>query len=112
MAATYKVLGQANPSATTNTLVYTVPSGKSAVVSTIAVCNQDSSSATFRVIIQPSADVSGTILAKQYVAYGSTVAANDTTFLTVGVTLATGDVIKVYTSTATVSVNVFGSEIA
>ena len=112
MAATYKVLGQANPSATTNTTVYTVPSAKSAVVSTVTVCNQAATNGSYRIIVQPSADVSATILAKQYIAYDITIAANDTTALTLGLTLATGDVIKVYTSSANMSVQIFGSEIA
>ena len=48
MATTYKVLGQSNPAATTATTLYTVGAGKSAVVSTITVCNQAASAATFR----------------------------------------------------------------
>jgi hypothetical protein len=35
MTTTYKVLGQVNPSATTNTDLYTVPSATSAVCSTL-----------------------------------------------------------------------------
>ena len=109
MATTYKVLGQINPSATTATTLYTVGSGKSAVVSTIAVTNQAASAATFRIAIRPAGV---TLEAKHYIAYDSTVAANDTTAFTLGVTLAATDVITVYASTATVSFNAFGSEIA
>lgn len=109
MATTYKVLGQVNPSATTDTTLYTVGSGKSAVVSTITVANQNSAAATFRIAIRPAGEA---IAAKHYIAYGSTVAANDTTAFTVGVTLAATDVITVYASTGTVSFNAFGSEIA
>jgi len=111
MPNTYKVLAQSNPTATTNTLVYTVPSSTSSVISTVTICNQAASAGTYRIIIQPSADVSATILAKQYIAYDVAIAANDTTALTLGVTLAAGDVIKAYISSATMSVNVFGSEI-
>jgi hypothetical protein len=109
MAATYKVLGQVNPSATTATTLYTVPSAKSAVVSTITVCNQAAAAATFRVAIRPAG---ATLAAIHYISYDSTVAANDTTALTIGVTLATTDIITVYASTATVSFNAFGSEIS
>jgi hypothetical protein len=112
MPTTYKVLGQDNPSATTNTLLYTVPSSTSAVISTVVIANQTSTSATFRLIVQKSADVSATILAKQYLAYDVTVGAADTTALTLGMTLATGDVIKAYASTANLSFNIFGSEIS
>ena len=109
MTTTYKVLGQSNPAATTNTDLYTVGSGKSAVVSTITVTNQASTAATFRVAIRPAGEA---LAAKHYIAYGSTVAANDLTALTLGVTLAATDVITVYASTATLSFSAFGSEIA
>jgi len=109
MATTYKVLGQVNPSATTATTLYTVPASTSTVVSTITVCNQAASAATFRIAVRPAG---ATFEAKHYVSYDSTVAANDTTALTLGITLATTDVITVYASTATVSFNAFGSEIA
>ena len=109
MATTYKVLGQVSPSATTATTLYTVPASTQAVVSTIAVSNQAASSATFRIAIRPAGE---TLAAKHYIAYDSTVAANDSTMITIGVTLATTDVITVYASSATVSFNAFGSEIA
>jgi len=108
MATTYKVLGQSNPSATTATTLYTVPSSTSTVVSTITVCNQAASAATFRIAVRPAG---ATLASQHYIAYGSTVAANDTTALTLGITLATTDVITVYASSATVSFTAFGSEI-
>ena len=109
MATTYKVLGQANPAATTATSLYTVGAGKSAVVSTITVCNQASSAATFRIAIRPAG---ATLAATHYISYDSTVAANDTTALTIGITLAATDIITVYASTTTLSFNAFGSEIS
>jgi hypothetical protein len=109
MASTYKVLAQSAPSATTNTDVYTVGSGKSAVVSTITVCNRDSSAATYRIAVRP---LGATIANQHYIAYGAAVPANDTISLTLGVTLATTDVVTVYASTANLSFNIFGSEIA
>ena len=109
MPTTYKVLGQVNPSATTATTLLTVGSGKSMVVSTITVCNQAATAATFRIAVR----VAGSALsAEEYIAYDSTVAANDSTMLTIGITLAATDVITVYASSATVSFNAFGSEIS
>lgn len=109
MATTYKVLGQSNPSATTATTLYTVPSATSAVVSTISVANLTGTAATFRIAIRPS----GASLANQhYLAYDVTVAASDTTVMTLGVTLSTTDVITVYASTSTLAFSAFGSEIA
>jgi hypothetical protein len=109
MASTYKVLAQSAPSATTNTDVYTVGSGTSAVVSTITVCNRAGSSATYRIAIR----VAGSTLSnEEYIAYDVVLAANDTTALTLGVTLAATDVITVYASSANLSFNIFGAEVA
>jgi hypothetical protein len=43
--------------------------------------------------------------------YDAAINANDTVFLTLGVTLATTDVVSVYAGTATVSFHLYGSEI-
>jgi hypothetical protein len=109
MATTYKVLGQQNPAATTLTTLYTSTSVET-VVSTVTVANLAGSAATFRLLVQPSADV-GAAANKQYLAYDVTVGATDTTTLTLGLTLASGDVLKIYASTATLAFNAFGSQI-
>jgi hypothetical protein len=109
MAVTYKVLAQAAPSATTNTDVYTVGSGKSAIISTIAICNRGSSAGAVRVAVRPA----GATLANQhYITYDVSVAALDATNLTLGITLAATDVVTVYASSANFSVSLFGSEIS
>ena len=110
MPTTYKVLGQSNPSATTEAPLYTVPSSTQSVVSSIVICNQAATSATFRVAVRPSADATTT--AKHYLVYGTTVAANDTIILTMGVTLAASDKILVYASTGNISFAAYGSELA
>lgn len=109
MATSYKVLGQSNPSATTATTLYTVPASTSTVVSTIVVSNQAASSATYRISVRPAGAAQTNAM---YLAYDVTVGANDSTALTLGITLATTDVITVYASSATLSFNAFGSEIA
>lgn len=109
MATTYKVLAQSNPSATTATTLYTVPSSTSTVISTITVCNQAASAGTYRIAVRPAG---ASLTASQYVAYDIAIAANDTTALTLGITLATTDVVTVYASASTMSFAAFGSEIA
>ena len=109
MATTYKVLGQSNPSATTATTLYTVPASTSTVVSTITICNQASSAATYRIAVRPAG---ASLAAQHYVVYGATVPASDTVALTLGLTLATTDVVTVYASSANLSFNLYGSEIA
>jgi glucose-6-phosphate dehydrogenase assembly protein OpcA len=102
-----KVLGQVNPSATTATTLYTVPSAKSAVVSSLTICNQTATAATFRIAVRPAG---ATLAAVHYVAYDITVGASDTTALTLGITLTATDVITVYASTATLSFHAYGDE--
>jgi len=109
MATTYKVLGQVTPSATTATTLYTAPASTQAIVSTISVCNSNGSAATFRIAVRPAG---ATLEQKHYIVYGATVPASDSTFFTLGLTLATTDVITVYASSANVSFNAYGSEIA
>jgi hypothetical protein len=109
MAYTYKVLAQSAPSATTNTDVYTVGSGKQAIVSTITVANRSATARTYRIAIRPA----GATLANQhYLAYDVPISANDTTALTLGITLTATDVVTVYASTADLSFGIFGSEIS
>lgn len=108
MATTYKVLGQSAPGATTATSLYTVPSAKAAIISTLVVANRAATSATFRVSVRPA----GAAQANQhYIAYDCSVGANDSTALTLGITMATTDVLTVYASSADLSFNAFGSEV-
>jgi hypothetical protein len=109
MPTVYKTLGQSNPAATTATTLYTVPSSTSTVLSTLTVCNQASTAGTFRIAIRPAA---ASLTASQYIAYDTPIAANDTIALTLGITLATTDVVTIYASSATMSFSAFGSEIS
>lgn len=109
MATIYKVLGQVAPSATTATTLYTVPAATSAVISTLVVTNRANTTATYRIAIRPA----GATLADQhYIVYESTLAVSDAVFLTLGITLAATDVITVYSSSATTTYSVYGSEIS
>jgi hypothetical protein len=109
MAITYKVLAQSAPSATTNTDVYTVGSGKQATISTITIANRAASSTTYRIAIR----VAGSALSnEEYIAYDVVIAANDTSALTLGITLGAADVVTVYAGSANLSFNIFGTEIS
>jgi len=109
MATAYKVLGQSNPAATTATTLYTVPASTSTVVSTVVICNQAATAATFRLSVRPAGAAQTNAM---YLAYDVTVGASDSTALTLGITMATTDVLTVYGSTATLSFTAFGSEIS
>jgi hypothetical protein len=108
MPITYKVLGQSAPSATTNTDVYTVPSDTQTIISTIVVSNRSASARTYRLAVRPNG---ATIANQHYIAYDVPIAANDSTALTLGITIDAADVITVYASTADLSFNIYGSEI-
>lgn len=108
MPTVYKVLGQSNPAATTATTLYTVPAATSAVCSTLSVANLGVST-TFRVAVRPA----GAALANQhYIAYDSAINAGAAVYLTLGVSLATTDVVTVYAGTANLAFSLFGSEVS
>lgn len=111
MANIYKVLGQTAPSANTATTLYTVPSAKSAVVSSINVCNPSSNTnVDVRVAVVPSGD---TLASKHYVTYGLGVPFCDSINLALGITLAANDSIVVYANNATnIAFAAFGMEIS
>lgn len=110
MATTYKVLGQlAAAASNAGETLYTVPAGYSSVVSSITVCNRGTSAATYRIAIRKGG---ATLAANQYLVYDTSIPAGTTTSYTLGVTLATTDVITVaQVSTANVTFQAFGSEI-
>ena len=109
MATNYKVLGQVEPAATTDTTLYTVPSATQAVCSTLSICNRANTSATFRVRIKinNAADAD-----QQFFCYDTPIQGNDTLLLTFGATLGAGDVVRVYSSNADTAFQLFGSEIS
>jgi hypothetical protein len=108
MASAHKVLGQSNPSAATNTTLYTVPGATQAIVSTITVCNRSATATSFRIAIRPAG---ASISNEHYIYYDVPIAGNDAFAATLGFALATTDVITVYATLATLSFTATGVEI-
>ena len=108
MATNYKVLGQSAPAATTATALYTVPSSTEAIISTIVVANRAAAAKSYRIAIRPNGD---TLANQHYLAYDVAIAANDSTALTLGITVDAADVVEVYASAADLSFTAFGSEL-
>jgi hypothetical protein len=107
MAVIYKVLGQSSPVDTNANILYTVPAGNNAVISTLNICNLAGGS-TFRVAIRPNGITLGNT---NYIAYNTFIPANDSIALTMGMTLGAGDVVSVQANSAlTVAFTLFGSE--
>jgi len=109
MGITYKVLGQINPTANTATTVYTVPSLTSTILSSVTVCNQANTSASFRLAVRPGGEALAT---KHYVNFDTPIPGNDTVSLTLGITMASSDVLTANANTSTISFNAYGSEIS
>jgi hypothetical protein len=105
----YKILGQVAPNATTETDLYTVPASTETIVSTINVCNRSGTDATFRIAISANGAATAN---KDYLAYDVVCPGNGVNAFTLGITIDASDKIKVYASTANLSFNAFGTEIA
>ena len=111
MASTPKRLGAITASGTIGTAqtlyAASATADTSTVISTIAVCNRASSAATYRVCIHTAESFNDA----GYLVYDGPVAANDTVFLTLGVTLdPTNRYLLCSGSASTVSFSAFGVE--
>ena len=103
--ATYKVLGQSAPAATTATTLLT--GGSATIISTLNVANLGGTQDTIRIAIRPA----GATLANQhYIAYGVPLAAGAVFSIQGGITLANTDVVTVYTTTGNSVFSAFGSD--
>lgn len=109
MAETRKVLGQSALAATTLTDVYTVPVATEAVISSVVICNRSATDTTVRLAVAEAGAVASD---KQYLYYDLALPGNMTFIATIGITLGAADVLRAYAAAATVSVNVYGVEIA
>lgn len=108
MAISYKVLGQEAPAATTEVDLYTVPALTQTVASSVTITNRGSTVSTFRIAVAPGGGATGP---RQYLYYELPIAGYDTFIATIGVTLDTTDVVRVYASSADLTFQLFGSEI-
>tara|TARA_R100001460_G_scaffold4431_2_gene12609 strand:+ start:8042 stop:8371 length:330 start_codon:yes stop_codon:yes gene_type:complete len=108
MANAYKILGQVADASANDVELYLVGSGKEAVVSTIVICNREAAANTFRIATKTD---NSAVANTDYVAYDSSINANDTITLTLGVTLQTGAEISVGASDANVTFQAYGTEI-
>lgn len=109
MTESLKILAQLSPSANTLSTLYTVPSSTSAVVSSIVMCNTTSNSINVRVSLA-SAGAADDI--KQYLYYDLPIIANDTFIATIGISLASTDVIRVQASSTGIAFNLLGVEVS
>lgn len=100
---------QGTSSLSTYNTLYNTSSSVQAVISTLAICNTASTAVTYRIGIDETA---GTPNNSEWIVYDSTVSANDTVFLTVGMTLQENRFIRISSSASTSVFSAFVSEIS
>jgi len=108
MAEVYKVLAQLEVPAASLTDTYTVPAATSTVISSFTVTNRNAATRRFRLSIAVGGAADSV---KQYLYYDQNVASNTTFAATLGITIATTDVIRIYGNNTGLSINIFGAEI-
>lgn len=108
MANAYKILGQVADASANDVELYLVPGSTEAIVSTITVANREAAANTFRIATKTD---NSAVANADYIAYDTTIEANDTITLTLGITLQTGAEISVGASDANVTFQAFGTEI-
>ncbi len=110
MPETYKILGQVAPLAGVLTDAYVVPASRSAVLSSIVVCNTGVSGSD--AFVRVSVSIAGTAFVNaQSLIFDELIKKNTTLPILIGPTLATTDVVRVQSDQTDVAFNVFGTEI-
>ena len=109
MPNSYKILGQAFPSPNATANLYTVPANTSAIISTLNVCNQNSTNVTFRAAVQKAG---AGLDRSHFIVFESAIPAQDSISLSLGMTLGNTDVLSVVSFQGNVSFNAFGTEIS
>jgi len=111
MPTSYKVLGQSQGTASTSTYttLYTVPSNTETIISCISVCNTSVADKQYRVALCQTTTPS----LSEWIAYDTVAAANDTTFMTVALTMdSTVKYIIISSEDNTLTFGAFGSELS
>ena len=103
------VLAQSAPSITTETDLYTVPANTETIVSSIFICNRDMADTTFRLSVAAGG---GATANKDYLYYDHPLPGTLTFKVTAGITLAAGDVVRIYAGSASLSFTLNGQEAA
>lgn len=109
MPTVYRILGQVAPTASSTSVVYTVPSGSAAVVSTIAITNRQASVGTYSIWLSRAGAANA---ASNQFAASTAISPNDTIALTLGVSMSATDLIRVEPSSACITFHVLGAEIS
>jgi hypothetical protein len=112
MPETLMNLGQTMPLASTLTDVYTVPGGTTAAVSSILICNQNTSgsNANIRMSLAVGGAADTGFPGSQYFCY-AILNPQNMMEITVGISMGTGDVLRCYSDQSNVSFLVSGVQV-
>lgn len=105
MPDTITNLGQINPAAATETIIFTTPGATQVVVSSVIICNQGVTDATFNIAVVAGG---GAAAAKDFLYFEHPIAAKRTFIATIGDMLNASDVLKGEGSTANLSFKASG----
>jgi hypothetical protein len=103
-AVTTGAIGKVMPASWTT--LYTVPSPRSTVISTILITNLTGYSASYRIAISPNT----TPTSSEIIVFDNAVAANDSTTLTLGITMEEAKKMLVISNSPEIVFSVYGSE--
>jgi len=113
MPNTYKILGQVNPTANTQSNVYVVPAATEAVINSLTIANQGTSNVSYSMIVMPSSEFADPASnGKYFLIRGSSMPGGDTATLTLSLTLPAGAVLAANTNSGSLSFSAFGVEIS
>lgn len=87
--------------------LYTVPAGKSTVASTLTITNTAGATNYYRVAVIPSGE---SLAQKHFLFMDNPIGPTTTETITIGMTLAEGDVVKIAADNGAVNATLFGSE--
>ena len=111
MARTYRILGQVASTANTLTTLYTVPTGNSAIISSLIIASRNETEGTgnsFSIAV----NVGGVAVSNtNFIAYRVNCPVKDTITLTLGITMNAGSNISVNANSSLLSFTAFGTEI-
>lgn len=87
---------------------YTVPAGKTAVISSIFISNNDSVARQYSIAVVPDGETESDV---HYLRKFVDIAANDFHLISTKITMSEGDSLRIFSKHDTVSANVFGAEL-
>jgi len=110
MARTYRILGQINPTGNILSNVYAVPSGNSAIISSLVIANLSELGTGNSFTL--SVNTSGVAVSNSsYIAYKVNCPVKDTVTLTLGITLNAGSILSANANSGNFAFTAFGTEI-